>query len=124
MSADAAVPTPVFVPASPVLRDGIPGVILETRRLPDGTLALPAFTTLDKLTVALGDCQPWVALPLRTVQQILWQAGAGTIALNPTFDTGAWRWDECEVATLTGLRLPGKHPRSLPSRLEWRTLPR
>lgn len=102
MPADDAIPELVFVPARPVVRNGVLDVILEIRKLADGILALPAFSTLDNLTAELGDCQPWAALPLRSVQQILSQAGAGVVALNPAIDGSAWQWREHDLTTLTG----------------------
>lgn len=102
MPADDVIPALVFVPARPVVRNGARDVLLETRKLPDGTLALPAFTTLGRLVAALGGCQPWAALPLRTVQQLLWQVGATAIALDPAVDVGAWRWSEQDLTGLAG----------------------
>jgi hypothetical protein len=101
MQAVDAVPEVVFVPASPVTHDGVQDVILETRKLRDGVVALPAFSSLGTLVATLGDCQPWVALPLTTVQQLLWRAGLGTIALDPSVGRDAWRWSQQDLADLT-----------------------
>ena len=89
----------VYVPAHP-LRDG--QLEFEVRALPDGTAALPAFSTVRGLVHELGSYQPWVCVPMTTVRQAAALSGVSQVALDPTFSSDAWRWDIDGVAELGG----------------------
>lgn len=90
-------PEIVFVPARPLPVGEDTRAALELRELADGTKALPAFTTLAKLVAALGDAQPWVAMPLSAVQEQMRKSQIGPIALDPAIAPGAWRWQRPDL---------------------------
>jgi hypothetical protein len=85
-------PELVFVPARPQLSGGNKDVAYETRTLADGTVALPVYSTVTKLVAALGQYQPWMCLPLRTVEADLGRAGVHKVVVDAQVDTSAWRW--------------------------------
>jgi SseB protein N-terminal domain len=94
-------PEVVIAPAHPDVRAGHRGdVIFEVRRASDGELALPVFSTVSRLVEVLGHEQPWVALPLRNVQQIMGAAGVGRVVLDPAAEPGTWRWQEEDIEML------------------------
>ena len=104
-------PELVFVPARPQVTGGSRNVAYETRTLADGTVALPVYSTVTKLVAALGHYQPWMCLPLRTVQAELGSAGVHRVVLDAVVDTSAWRWQEGGLRILAdgpeGQELPG-----------------
>lgn len=112
----APVPELVFVPARPQVSRGSRDVAYETRTLADGTVALPVYSTVTKLVAALGHYQPWMCLPLRTVQADMGKAGVHRVVLDPAVDTSAWRWREGGLRTLVdgqeGQELSGPGVRS------------
>jgi hypothetical protein len=93
-------PELVFVPARPQVSRGGRDVAYETRTLADGTVALPVYSTVTKLVAALGHYQPWMCLPLRTVQTDMQQAGVHQVVVDAEVDTSAWRWQEGGLRTL------------------------
>jgi hypothetical protein len=93
-------PELVFVPARPQLSGGGRDVAYETRTLADGTVALPVYSTVTKLVAALGHYQPWMCLPLRTVQTDMQKAGEHQVVVDAEVDTSAWRWQEGGLRTL------------------------
>jgi hypothetical protein len=96
-----SLPEIVFVPARPDARPGCePEVIFEVREVSDGGRALPVFTTVERLVSALGPRQPWIALPLREVEQIMAGAGVHRVALDPDAEPGAWRWQASGIEAL------------------------
>jgi hypothetical protein len=106
----APVPELVFVPARPQVSRGGRDVAYETRTLADGTVALPVYSTVTKLVAALGHYQPWICVPLRTVQADMGKAGVRQVVLDAAVDTSAWHWQE------GGLRIlaDGQDRRDLP----------
>ncbi len=94
-------PAIVLVPARPEIRaDHRDGVIFEVRRASDGGLALPVFSSLDRLTAALGPAQPWVALPLHNVQMIMGGTDVHRVLLDPAAAPDAGRWDAGDIGEL------------------------
>lgn len=90
----APAPGLVFVPARPQVSRGSREVAYETRTLADGTVALPVYSTVTKLVAALGHYQPWMCLPLPTVQADMGKAGVQQVVLDAAVDASAWRWQE------------------------------
>ncbi len=80
-------------------------VIFEVRQVSDGRRALPVFSSVDRLVAALGHEQPWVALPLRNIQQIMGASSVHTIVLDPAAEPGAWQWQASDIESLQ--RRPG-----------------
>lgn len=100
---DSAAPSPVVV--APARRDVRPGrggdVIFEVRELPGRGRVMPAFSTVSRLVAALGPHQPWVALPLANLQEIMGGAGVYTVVLDPQpAPGGGWRWQESDLRAL------------------------
>src|ERR1700677_4005330 len=93
-------PELVFVPARPQVSRGGRDVAYETRTLADGTVALPVFSTVTNLVAALGHYQPWIGLPLRTVQTDMQKAAVHQVVVDAEVDTSAWRWQEGGLRTL------------------------
>ena len=93
-------PELVFAPARPQVSGHGRDVAYETRTLPDGTVALPVYSTVTKLVAALGHYQPWMCVPLRTVQADMEQAGVHQVVVDAEVDTSAWRWQEGGLRTL------------------------
>jgi hypothetical protein len=99
--ADRGLPEIVFAPAHPGLRPGQDAdVVFEVRRLADGRRALPVFTTVSQLVAALGPEQPWVALPLRNVRQVMGSAGVPSVVVDPGAEPSAWRWQLSDIEAL------------------------
>jgi hypothetical protein len=104
----APAPELVFVPARPQVSGDSRNVVYETRTLADGTVALPAFSTVTKLVAALGQYQPWMCLPLRTVEADMARAGVHHVVLDATVAVPAWRWQESGLQILSD----GQHGRA------------
>jgi len=66
---------------------GRPGTAahLELRRLPDGRLALPAYTSLDKLVNCCGPHQPWGAVDDDGLRQVRRSTGYDVVLLDAAF---------------------------------------
>ncbi len=84
----------VFVPARPGVSGNGRELTYEVRTLADGTLALPVFSTVDRLVAALGRYQPWACVPLRAVQADMARSGVPQVVLDPAVEESAWRWRE------------------------------
>jgi SseB protein N-terminal domain len=97
-------PDLVFVPARPARPRAGGGreVAFEARTLADGTVALPAFSTVARLVAALGHYQPWVCVPLPTVQAAMARDGVPQVVLDPAVDPSAWRWQEASLRAFAG----------------------
>jgi SseB protein N-terminal domain len=99
--ANGGLPEIVLAPARPDVRPGHDAdVVFEVRRASDGRLALPVFTTVERLVTALGPEQPWVALPLPNIQHIVGAAGVPRIVVDPGAERGAWRWQVSDIEEL------------------------
>jgi hypothetical protein len=75
-------------------------MVFEVRRASDGELAMPVFSSLDRLTAALGPEQPWVALPLHNVQVIMGGTGVDRVLLDPAAEPGTRRWNAGDIDEL------------------------
>lgn len=71
----------LFVPARPVLGPG-EQVYAQLRRLADGRLALPAYTSLPALVDACGEQQSWVSFPADWLPGMEQEAGFDTVVIN------------------------------------------
>jgi hypothetical protein len=94
--------SPVVI--APARRDVRPGhggdVVFEVRELPGRGRVMPAFSTAARLAAALGPNQPWVALPLANLQEIMGGAGVYTVVLDPQPEPGGWYWQESDLRAL------------------------
>ena len=105
-AAAGGLPEIVFAPARPDVRPGHDAdVIFEVRQVSGGGRALPVFTTVERLVAALGHEQPWVALPLRNIQQIMGASSVQSIVLDPGAEPGTWQWQASDIESLQ--RRPG-----------------
>jgi len=103
--AGGALPEIVVAPARRDVRPGRNGdVIFEVRQLPDGRRVMPVFRSVRRLVAALGQYQPWVALPLRSVQEIMGGAGVYCVVLDPQAHAGDWRWQADDLRALERMR--------------------
>lgn len=91
----------VYAPAYPDPRPGHGGLRFEPRLLETGEQVGVAFRTTAHLVRELGEAQPWVALPLDRLQQVLGAAGIERVLLDPDIPAGADRWDTDELVALT-----------------------
>jgi hypothetical protein len=91
----------VIAPARPDAGERGEGLAFEMRQLADGRVALPVFSTVAELVRVLGRYQPWVCVPLGTVEEAVSRAGAGLIVLDPGVDSRAWRWSPANLERLS-----------------------
>lgn len=84
----------VFVPARPY--QGWE-VMFEMRRQADGSILLPAFSSLPLLVETLGEYQPWVCVPLVKADGAVRRHGVARLVIDPPMDGSAWRWGEAEL---------------------------
>lgn len=83
----------VFAPAHPYARGPRRDVVFETRPLPDGGRRLGiAFTSVTALATMLGAYQPWVALSVKDLREILGAQGVTLIIFDPPVPEEGWRW--------------------------------
>ncbi len=82
----------VIAPAHPAPRDGHPDLVFELREGADAMAVLPVFSSVRRLVLALGQAQPWVALPLLRVRELAAAGGVSTVVVDPEVASGAWRW--------------------------------
>jgi hypothetical protein len=94
----------VFVAAHPRVKDGRKDVAFEVRMLESGRPAGIAFTSIRFLVEALGQSQPWVAMPLGRFRQLIGAAGVGEVAVNPSVpeDAVLWRAEDVDELTARG----------------------
>lgn len=88
----------VFVPARPHAHGWTKDVAFETRPLPDGRRLGIAFTSMDALATALGGYQPWVALPVKDLREVLGTRGVRLIIFDPPVPDEGWRWTHERLA--------------------------
>jgi hypothetical protein len=87
--------TPVFVPAHPRYPadpTARPRIAFELLSGPDGGPVPVAFTNATKLVEALGDAQPWVAIPVRRYVELMRDNGFGHTHLDPKVAAGSRTW--------------------------------
>lgn len=93
----------VFAPARPYARGWRRDVVFETRPLPDGRMLGLAFTSVEALATALSAYQPWVALPVRDLREILGTQGVTLIVFDPPIPEDGWRWTHERLDRFTGV---------------------
>jgi hypothetical protein len=115
MTVPAERPRPgyVYVPARPRDCESGRNVGFETRRQPDGTLVLPAYSSVTGLVEALGRYQPWVCIELAQVLEALDGGRVARVLLDPPAEPQAWRWTQADLARSAGQRdrEPGEQTR-------------
>ena len=82
----------VYVPAHPVDAGRGKDVAFETRRTDGGAQVAVAFSSVARLVESLGDAQPWLAMPLGRLRQVMGSSGVAEVAIDPAVPAGAWRW--------------------------------
>lgn len=80
--ADGEEPELAFVPSERANR-GDTEVTLEFRRTNDDRLAVLAYTSLDALVAGCGERQPWVSMPVTSVQEVVERSGADVVLWDP-----------------------------------------
>jgi hypothetical protein len=91
----------VIAPARPGAGGRGGELAFELRQLADGSVALPVFSTVAELVRVLGRYQPWVCVPLGTVEEAISQAGVSLMVLDPDVDSRAWRWSAASLERLS-----------------------
>lgn len=91
---------PVCVPAKPSRDGDRVGVSLEFRRLATGEVVAVAFTSPDALVAALGEHQPWIALPVIGLRNLTVALGVRRIEIDPLLDPNVPRWSAEELIRL------------------------
>jgi hypothetical protein len=89
-------PEVVYAPAYPDPRPGNRGVRLETRRLDDGQIVGIAFRDRGSLVGTLGPAQPWLAIRLDRLGDLLGGAGVRRILVDPP-TVGRWTAERVEL---------------------------
>lgn len=79
--------TRLYVPAHPrppagPAQEAAVGLALQTVPA-TGELVAVAFTTLDALVAALGECQPWITLPAGRLAELVSRGGLARMSINP-----------------------------------------
>jgi hypothetical protein len=87
----------VYVAAHPRVNDGRKDVVCEARMMASGKPAGIAFTSIKHLVEALGQAQPWVAMPLGRFREVMATGGIADVALNPKVPHEAVRWQPQDV---------------------------
>lgn len=80
--------------------DGNADVMLEVRQDDAGRAVLPVFSSVPRLVAALGQAQPWLAMPLQRVRQLAAAAGADAVHLDPVIRPDAPRWRQEDLQAL------------------------
>lgn len=91
----------VYVPAHPITSRGRKDVGFEIRELESGEKAAIAFTSLPRLVEALGNSQPWLAMPMTRLLDLMGSQGVAQVAVDPTVPAKAWRWKPDDVNRMT-----------------------
>ena len=88
---------------------GRPGAAahLELRRLPDGRLALPAYTSLEQLVSGCGPHQPWGAVDDDGLREVRRATGCDVVLLDAKLPPDQWRRESpADVDDEPGDQLP------------------
>ena len=98
----------VFVAAHPIRAHPKVGleqrdVAIELCALQTGDSASMAFTSIEELVNALGPMQPWIALSLRQLRNVLGLAGVTHVAVDPVVPADAQRWSTDDMKRLIGM---------------------
>lgn len=89
-----------FVPTRQILGHG-EQIRPELRRTADGQLALPAYTSLDRLLAGCGEGQSWVLVPTDWFERMRAECGFDVIALNVALPAH-WRQQKADEASWPG----------------------
>jgi hypothetical protein len=98
LAAESPRPRLVYVPARPGDTESGRNVGFETRQQPNGTLVVPAYSSVTGLVEALGRCQPWVCVQLAQLVEALDGGRVARVLLDPPVEPGAWRWTQADLA--------------------------
>jgi hypothetical protein len=95
----------VFVAAYPVPANRFAGesrreVAFETCLLEAGDRAAMAFTSTERLVEMLGPSQPWVALPVKRLCELMGLADIPQVAIDPVLPTNLRRWRSDDIRRL------------------------
>ncbi len=60
----------------------------------------PRLSSQRRLVEAMGHVQPWAALPLDRLQELMGRARVLAIVVDPPAAQGAWRWRESDLERL------------------------
>ena len=83
----------VYVPAHPVWRGGEREPVVELRRLRDtGERVGLAFTSPAALAEVLGECQPWISLPMYPYVAWLRVQSVYRVHVDPRYDDDVSGW--------------------------------
>lgn len=82
-----------YVPCSPV-ESGAEQVQLEMRERDDGSTALLAYTTMERLVAGCGGQQPWIAVRPEEIELIQQQANFDLIAFDVELPTEMRPYEE------------------------------
>jgi hypothetical protein len=83
---------PVCVPAHPTRQGDRWGVSLELRRDAGGRPAALVFSSPDALATALGEHQPWIAMPMVGLRNLVVALGVDRILVDPAVAPEVPRW--------------------------------
>jgi hypothetical protein len=75
----------VIAPARPFGDRSDKRVVFETRRDVSGEAVGIAFTDVGRLAQAMGENQPWICLPLRSLKEFHQAAGIDRLVVNAKF---------------------------------------
>ena len=83
----------VYVPAHPARSEVGPEPAVELRRLQgtDERVGL-VFSHLDALIATLGDCQPWISMPMYSYVAWLRMQGVYRVQVDPRYDDDVREW--------------------------------
>lgn len=73
----------VYVPSEPIPDQVSADTKVQLRYLADGTLTLPVFTSPDALVACCGSGQPWIGIPVETVEEFRRLVGADLAVIDP-----------------------------------------
>ncbi|WP_079172963.1 SAV_915 family protein [Streptomyces monashensis] len=96
--------TEVLVPAHPRYAADPgrrPEIGFELLQGADGNPVAVAFTSPAKLVAALGDAQPWVAVPVGWFARAMHDNGLGPVRVDPQLPPGVRVWSAEDVRTYT-----------------------
>lgn len=100
---DVDLPEIVYVPAYPDPEPGRTGVRFETRLLSTGEPVGIAFRGREALVAALGPAQPWMAIRLDRLRDVLGAAKIARILIDPQVDPAVDRWTPTHLEALAGV---------------------
>jgi hypothetical protein len=92
---------PVCVPAHPVRQGDQWGVNLELRRGEGDEKTAIVFTSPDTLVAALGEYQPWIAMPMLGLRNLVVAMGVRRIIVDPAMGPDVPRWSDANVRAVT-----------------------